>query len=290
VVNFSGVKSGDKATRKRKSGTTAVDNASKEGKRSKKNDAKSRKKEEKRKRQDSSSSSEGSVSSSSSSSESSESSQSSSSNSSRGPGRKKGDEKKSKKQKKRDKDWDLLEELWPVEDRPRRLQDRAYVSGLSVTKMMKLKEQYEKEAEKKGVGCAVFGKDKKPKSKKFKEMKDDGERKLHPSRFIPMPRVEPDKYWRDVPVGWHEVYRHLPLQHVGAEGVPESTIVKLHNRKVPVELHMLRKEPITETRHVEEAVMSFIAVLRQLHLADYSGLVVQRVMAEGLWAEGWAMA
>jgi hypothetical protein len=195
--------------------------------------------------------------------------------------------KKAKRSRKEDKDWELLEELWPLEDRPRRLQDKQYVSGLSITKMMKLKEQYEKEAEKKGIGSAVFGRDRKPKSRRFKKFKDDGEKKLHPARFVVMPRGEPDKYWKEVPVAWQDVYRHLPLQHVGAEGIPESTVVKMHNRKVPVELGLMRKEAITEVKHVEEAIQNFVAVLRHLHPADYSGLVAMRVMSESGWGESF---
>jgi hypothetical protein len=217
--------------------------------------------------------------------DSSSSSDSSSSDKDGGDRGRQGKEKKKKKVKKEDKDWELLEELWPVEDRPRRLQDREYLSGISVTKMMRLKDQYEKEAEKKGVGSAVFGRDKKPKKKNFKQMKDDGEKRLHPARFVPMPVVDPAKYWRSVPVSWQEVYRHLPLQHVGAEGVPEATVVKMHNRRVPVELHMLRKDAVVEVKQVEEAVLNFVAVLRQLHPADYSGVVLQRVMAEAGWGE-----
>jgi hypothetical protein len=198
--------------------------------------------------------------------------------------RKSGERKKGKKSKKEDKDWELMEELWPAEDRPRRLQDREYVMGVySVSKLMRLKDQFEKETAKKGIGSAVFGKDKKPKSVKFKKMKDDGEMQLHPARFVSLPRVDPAKFWDQVPVGWSEVYRHVPLQHVGAENVPEGTIVKMHNRKVPVELAMLRKESISEVVHVEEAVLNYVAVLRHLHPADYGGLVLHRVMAEAGW-------
>ena len=150
---------------------------------------------------------------------------------------------------------------------------------------MRIKEQYEKENERKGLGSAVYGRDKKPKAKSFKAQKDDGERKLHPARFESLPRVAPAKYWKHVPTGRSEVYRHLPLQHLGVEGVAESTIVKLHNRKVPVELAMLRKEPATEVRHVEQAVWNYVLILRSLHPADHGGLVLHKVMADAGWGE-----
>jgi hypothetical protein len=47
-----------------------------------------------------------------------------------------------------------------------------------------------KEQERKGVGAAIFGRDKKPKKIKFRAMKDDGESKLHPARFVGLPRAE----------------------------------------------------------------------------------------------------
>ena len=177
--------------------------------------------------------------------------------------------KKSRKGKRRCVDWELLEDLWPIEDRPRRLKEKRAVKGMSMGQLMRIKEQYEKENEKKGLGSAVYGRDKKPKAKKFKAQKDDGEKKLHPARFKILLRVAPAKFWRHVPTGRSEVYRHLPLQHLGVDGVAESTIVKLHNRKVPVELAMLRKEPVAEVRHVEQAVWNYVLILRSLHPADH---------------------
>jgi hypothetical protein len=42
------------------------------------------------------------------------------------------------------------------------------------------------------------------------------------------------------------VYRHIPLRHYGIEGqVLESTIVRMHNRGMPVELDMLCREKVT---------------------------------------------
>ena len=186
--------------------------------------------------------------------------------------------KKSRKGKRRGVDWELLEDLWPIEDRPRRLKEKRAVKGMSMGQLMRIKEQYEKENEKKGLGSAVYGRDKKPKAKKFKAQKDDGEKKLHPARFESLPRVAPAKFWKHVPTGRSEVYRHLPLQHLGVDGVAESTIVKLHNRKVPVELAMLRKEPVAEVRHVEQAVWNYVLILRSLHPADHGGLVLHKVI------------
>ena len=75
--------------------------------------------------------------------------------------------KKSRKGKRRGVDWELLEDLWPLENRPRRLKEKRAVKGMSMGQLMRIKEQYEKENEKKGLGSAVYGRDKKPKAKKF---------------------------------------------------------------------------------------------------------------------------
>ena len=197
-------------------------------------------------------------------------------------GEKRGRERRNRKDKM--VDLDLLEELWPAEDRPAKLQRKRELKGLSMSKLLKLKEQFEKESEKKGMGAAVYGRDKKPKAKRFKGQKDDGETILHPARFESMPWVEPAKYWQAIPTSRVEIFRHLPLEHLGVEGVPETTIVKLHNRKVPVELAMMLKD-ITEIRHVQIAVYNYVALLRSLHPADHGALVILNVLTHAGWAE-----
>ena len=54
-----------------------------------------------------------------------------------------------KKRKKAGATWALLNDIWPLEERPRKLQDRRYVSKLSWPTLMALQDRYEKEAEKK---------------------------------------------------------------------------------------------------------------------------------------------
>ena len=39
---------------------------------------------------------------------------------------------KKKKGKRKSVDWELLEDLWPIEDRPRRLKERKAVRGMSM--------------------------------------------------------------------------------------------------------------------------------------------------------------
>jgi hypothetical protein len=190
-----------------------------------------------------------------------------------------------KSKRKRNVDWELMEDMWPEEDRPKKLRSRKFVESITIDQFFKYKEHYEKEAERKGLGSAVFGKDKKPKVKKYKAMKDDGESRLHPARFVGLPRVDPSKYWEKVPTCRQEVYRHLPLRHLGLEGINEQTIVKMHNRKVAIDLNMLVRDSVAEIRHVKEAVLNYVTLLHTLHPVDYAGLAIVRVLNEAGWAE-----
>jgi hypothetical protein len=195
----------------------------------------------------------------------------------------KGKKKKRKQKIAKDFDAELLEELWPVEDRPKRLQKKKVVQTMSMSKLLKMQESYTRVQEKKGIGKEVYGKDKKPKSVLFKAKKDDGEKKLHPARFESLPRIEPSRYWKNVPTVREHIYRHLPWQHLGVD-MPESTVVKMHNRKVPVELEMMARE-VKGMRQVKLGVMNYVGALRSLHPYDYGGFVIQMVLTEAGWGE-----
>jgi hypothetical protein len=56
------------------------------------------------------------------------------------------------------------------------------VNKMSLGKAMKYKELYDKEKAKRGVGDAAFGKDQRVKATKYRAMKDDGRKRLHPAR------------------------------------------------------------------------------------------------------------
>ena len=166
--------------------------------------------------------------------------------------------------------WDLVNEMWPVEARPKLLQSRRVVEKMTIAEISQFKAHYEQEEEKKGGEAAVFGKDKKLRAVEFKKGKDNGTSKLHEARFeLRMPFCMPKKYWHRLPPK-REVFRHFPLSHLGMEGqVSETTVVRMHDRRVPVTLDMLCKgnagkdlkvdkadwvEP-TEVRHLQEAVL-----------------------------------
>jgi len=138
-----------------------------------------------------------------------------------------------KKRKKAGATWALLNDIWPLEERPRKLQDRRYVSKLSWPTLMALQDRYEKEAEKKGVGSAIYGKDRKLKKIRFKARADDGYARLHRARWLRLPMAAPDKYWRKVPRAHEQRFRHLQLAHYGAESqINERVILSLHDRQV----------------------------------------------------------
>ena len=145
------------------------------------------------------------------------------------------DSRKKKKAEKSDKEakWQLLNDIWPVEMRPRRLQDRRYVNRQSWRTLHALQDRYEKEAERKGFGAAIFGTDQRLKKVKFGKKADDGYEKLHPARWLRLPMAAPEKYWRKVPRAHEQRFRHVQLAHYGAESqINEKIILGLHDRQV----------------------------------------------------------
>ena len=204
--------------------------------------------------------------------------------------------------RKRGKDaatWTLLNDIWPLEERPKKLQDRRYVSRLSWPTLMALQDRYEKEAEKKGVGSAIYGKDRRLKKIRFRGRSDDGYAKLHRARWLRLPMAAPDKYWKRVPRTHEQRFRHLQLAHYGAESqINEKVILSLHDRQVPIELKALLRsnfhkdggkaadmaEP-AEVRHLQEAVCNYMTACHVLWPFDYGPLVILRVLIENRWGE-----
>ena len=194
--------------------------------------------------------------------------------------------------------WQLVNEMWSFEDRPKLLQDKKRVESMTIAEISQFKAHFEKEEEKKGVGAAVFGKDKKLQPVKVRKCTDDGDNKLSAARFdLRMPVSAPKKYWSMVPKK-REVFRHLTLSHLGLEGqVSETTIVRMHDRRVPITLDMLYKAnafrdikpeqeqwlELTEVCHLQEAILNYVVVLWAIWPFDYAGFVIQRVLVESNW-------
>ena len=141
--------------------------------------------------------------------------------------------RKGQKKKASQGKWAMLNDIWPLERRPRKLQDKGYVEQLSWRTLNALQDRYEKEEERKGVGAAIFGKDQKLKKTAFKKKADDGFAKLHPARFLRLPLAAPEKYWKKVPKCHEQRFRHVQLGHYGAESqVNEKVILAMHDRQV----------------------------------------------------------
>ncbi len=58
-------------------------------------------------------------------------------------------------------------------------------------------------------------------------------------RFERPPITEPKEWWHKMPVAHKNVYKRLPLDHVGAENaISEHTIARAHDRAAPLQLKM----------------------------------------------------
>ena len=161
-------------------------------------------------------------------------------------------------------DLDLLEMLWPKEDMPKQLQKKSVIEGTSMSSMLRMKDQYAKEIDKKGMGTTVYDSNQKPNPVKYKAM--------------------PTDYWDQVPTGRLELNVILHLQQLGVENVPRATIFKLHDRKVPVELGMMARE-VVDMRQVQLAICSYVMVMRILHPIDMGGATIQWVLTEASYGK-----
>lgn len=90
------------------------------------------------------------------------------------------------------------------------------------------------------------------------------------------------------------------MEHLGLCGqVPESTIVRMHDRRVPVTLNMLYKanaardtsnekqkwEEPTEIWHLQDAVLNYHMILWSIWPSDYAAFPIQKVLIESKWGE-----
>ena len=77
-----------------------------------------------------------------------------------------------KKRKKARTIWNRLKDIWAMEARPEHMRHRRGIANMSLGEIIKYKEHFEKEAEKRGVGEAIFGRDQRLRSKQFPAQKD----------------------------------------------------------------------------------------------------------------------
>ena len=138
--------------------------------------------------------------------------------------------------------WELLLPIWDLEDRPAAMQHEATVNAMSLDNVFAYKSHYEQQSKKEGKGECVFGKDKKLPTRRFEEGEDNCADMLHEARFERGPVVEDGEFWERMPTKRREMYRHLPLEQEGAEGIiNESVITRAHDRALPLRLRMFSK-------------------------------------------------
>lgn len=202
--------------------------------------------------------------------------------------------------------WAMLADLWPEEQRPKYLQNREKVNRMTMGKLMQFQTLYHEREKWMGKGSQVFGADPKLPMKKFREQRDNREDKIHEASLLRLPVAEPEDYWSLVPLKREPIYRNIPLKHCGGENlVNELTIIRMHDRGIPVTLKMFHaanyaKRPSREgdasldgdwdapekLRTAQEAVVNYGAISRALWPMDYTPDVVLRVMVTNNWAAG----
>lgn len=192
--------------------------------------------------------------------------------------------------------WEMIKPLWAMEDRPAIMKSKTRVNRMDIGQAMKYKELFDSEQKKMGMAGAEHGRDQRVRSTKYPAMRDNGRDKLHPARTDRMPFVEPKEYWAQMPLKREQIYRHVQLAHLGAEGqVKESVIVKMHDASVPVTISMLQgpnfiKVKKTDKRdeedepvgiwQIHEAMCNYSAVMHTLWPYNYAPLVLTQVLVD----------
>lgn len=127
--------------------------------------------------------------------------------------------------------WALLEEMWPVGQRPAPYRKKKVVRSLPFSELLECKRQHAEQAAREGKAVSLFGADGRLPTERFEKGKDNRRTKIHPASLVRMPIVEPDEYWDMLPVAREPVFRNVPLKHLGGESlVNELVIVRMHNR------------------------------------------------------------
>jgi hypothetical protein len=132
---------------------------------------------------------------------------------------------------------DIMEDSWPVENRPERLRRVKALLSLTVDGFLKLKKQIEKEEERKNLGEEACAKDGLTRTVRYKAKKDNGKKKLHLARWNRQPLVPPEEFYAKVPKKRETVIRNFPMEHYGITSqVPDLVLGHMHNRCVKVSL------------------------------------------------------
>jgi hypothetical protein len=193
---------------------------------------------------------------------------------------------------------DIMEDSWPVENRPERLRRVKALLNFTVDGFIKVKKQIEKEEERKNLGEEACAKDGMTRTVRYKAKKDDGKKKLHLARWNRQPLVPPEDFYAKVPKKRETVIRNFPMDHYGiASQVPDLVLGHMHNRSVKVSLDSFVKSSYKAAKgndkagkfadlfQLLEGIVNYCIVLHALWPADYTGLVLLKVLTEARWGE-----
>ena len=227
--------------------------------------------------------------------------------------------KKKKKQKKRKRStdssessseeerhfdkFDRLASLWRIDSRPQWMKERSIVNKMKWGEIMEVRKEHKEVCRESGLGEAgLFTADVKLPTVKYAEGKDNRASRLHPASFLRMPIVDPEDYWKKMPVRREPVFRNVPISHCnGNTVVNEIAIARMHDRTQPVTLKMLidtnfAKRPTKEAssidvdweapvklRVAQSAFFSYASVLRTLWPMDYTPEALGQVLVKMDW-------
>ena len=193
---------------------------------------------------------------------------------------------------------DIMEDSWPVENRPERLRRVKALLSLTVDGFLKLKKQIEKEEERKNLGEEACAKDGLTRTVRYKAKKDNGKKKLHLARWNRQPLVPPEEFYAKVPKKCETVIRNFPMEHYGITSqVPDLVLGHMHNRCVKVSLDSFVKSSYKAAKgndkagkfadlfQLLEGIVNYCIVLHALWPSDYTGLVLLKVLTEARWGE-----
>jgi hypothetical protein len=192
----------------------------------------------------------------------------------------------------------LFEETWPSELRPPHMRKMSMLRDMTYDTFLRTKDTFDKLEASKNLGEETSARDAKAKKTKYKKGKDDGRKRLHKARWNRQPLVPPEEFYKKVPKKQATVIRHFPMEHLGITGqVPDATITHMHNRAVKVVFDSFCKPTFKAARNGEkagkyadlfqllEAVINYSILLHSLWPADYTGLVILKVLTEARWGE-----
>ena len=180
-----------------------------------------------------------------------------------------------------------------------------------VLDLVKLKR--EADHSKTGEGSSKFSKDRAPKTKMFKEQRDDGMKELHKARFLRCPLSNVNKWWRHIPATRSQIYLNLPFKFTGSQGkIAVKTIATLHDRAKPLTVKNFHSQNVCvaakpmrkiERKDTEglvtlydysweepasiaeftEALVNYMAALQQLWPLDPTAIIMFRVINQFKW-------